>query len=259
MGRGTAGVKGMNVSQKGNQVLALEVARDEDELLVVTENGYGKRTPMSAVPGQGPRHPGRADDQDDGEEGRPRRRPDRAPAPGADLHLPERDGPAHRRSRGSPRWAAPTQGVRVMNLKSGDRVSAVALVIESTNGDGAGAEARPLEEAERRGRGIAEEAEIKAAEAGRGDGEAPRSTRRRAPTPDSAEAEPHRGRPPPKTKAARAKAAPKRSRSREAEAQGRAAKRSAAKKPAAKPKAKREGRTRAPSAASSARRSASSG
>ena len=69
MGRGTAGVKGMNVSDKGNRVLALEVARDEDELFVVTENGYGKRTPMSRVPGQGPRDQGRADDQAD----RPRR------------------------------------------------------------------------------------------------------------------------------------------------------------------------------------------
>src|SRR4029450_13796068 len=29
-----------------------------------------------------------------------------------------------------------TQGVRVMNLKSGDRVSAVALVVESANGNG---------------------------------------------------------------------------------------------------------------------------
>src|SRR6185503_17346019 len=47
MGRGTAGVKGMNVSAKGNEVLSLDVARDEDELFVVTENGYGKRTAMS--------------------------------------------------------------------------------------------------------------------------------------------------------------------------------------------------------------------
>ena len=33
MGRGTSGVKGMNVADKGNQVLSLDVARDEDELL----------------------------------------------------------------------------------------------------------------------------------------------------------------------------------------------------------------------------------
>src|SRR5256885_7223654 len=47
MGRDTSGVRGMNVSQKGNSVLAMDVARDDDQLLVVTENRYGKRTDIS--------------------------------------------------------------------------------------------------------------------------------------------------------------------------------------------------------------------
>ncbi|MCB0829588.1 MAG: DNA gyrase subunit A, partial [Solirubrobacterales bacterium] len=50
MGRGTAGVRGMNVSQEGNRVLSLTVARDDSDLLVVTENGYGKRTAVSEYP-----------------------------------------------------------------------------------------------------------------------------------------------------------------------------------------------------------------
>ena len=50
MGRDTSGVRGMNVSGKGNAVLAMDVARDDQELLVVTENGYGKRTPIDRVP-----------------------------------------------------------------------------------------------------------------------------------------------------------------------------------------------------------------
>ena len=50
MGRDTGGVRGMNVSQKGNAVLAMDVARDDHELLVVTENGYGKRTPIPDYP-----------------------------------------------------------------------------------------------------------------------------------------------------------------------------------------------------------------
>jgi len=50
MGRGTSGVRGMNVRQKDNRVLALNVARDDSELLVVTENGYGKRTEVSEYP-----------------------------------------------------------------------------------------------------------------------------------------------------------------------------------------------------------------
>src|SRR6476469_9531396 len=48
MGRDTSGVKGMNVAAKvngvQNRVLTMDVARDDSELFVVTENGYGKRT-----------------------------------------------------------------------------------------------------------------------------------------------------------------------------------------------------------------------
>src|SRR5881227_2511535 len=53
MGRDTSGVRGMNVSQKGNSVLAMDVARDDQELMVVTENGYGKRTPIPEYPVKG--------------------------------------------------------------------------------------------------------------------------------------------------------------------------------------------------------------
>ena len=61
MGRATGGVAGMKL-RKGDEVIAIEVARDEADLLVVTENGYGKRTRVERVPAQGPRHDGRADD-----------------------------------------------------------------------------------------------------------------------------------------------------------------------------------------------------
>src|SRR5205807_9579862 len=53
MGRDTSGVRGMNVRQKGNAVIAMDVARDDQELLVVTENGYGKRTVLSDYPRKG--------------------------------------------------------------------------------------------------------------------------------------------------------------------------------------------------------------
>src|ERR1700736_1055602 len=43
MGRDTTGVRGMGVGGSG-QVIAMDVARDDMDLLVVTENGYGKRT-----------------------------------------------------------------------------------------------------------------------------------------------------------------------------------------------------------------------
>ena len=44
MGRDTTGVRGMDVGKDG-RVIAMDVARDDMDLLVVTENGYGKRTP----------------------------------------------------------------------------------------------------------------------------------------------------------------------------------------------------------------------
>src|SRR5207244_3120661 len=53
MGRDTSGVKGMKVSEKDNYVLAMDIARDDPELLVVTENGYGKRSPISVYPVKG--------------------------------------------------------------------------------------------------------------------------------------------------------------------------------------------------------------
>ena len=43
MGRDTTGVRGMDVG-KGGEVIAMDVARDDMDLLVVTENGYGKRS-----------------------------------------------------------------------------------------------------------------------------------------------------------------------------------------------------------------------
>ena len=59
------------------------------------------------VPGQGPRLDGRQDDRPDREEGRPRRRADRARAPRPGVHLAERHGPAHGRARASRSRAAP--------------------------------------------------------------------------------------------------------------------------------------------------------
>ncbi|MBK5116174.1 MAG: DNA gyrase subunit A, partial [Thermoleophilia bacterium] len=57
MGRDTSGVKGMNVSAKvggqQNRVLAMDVAREDTELFVVTDNGYGKRTAIVEYPVKG--------------------------------------------------------------------------------------------------------------------------------------------------------------------------------------------------------------
>jgi DNA gyrase subunit A len=44
MGRDTMGVKGMTI-KKGEACLGMEIAPEGSELFVVTERGYGKRTP----------------------------------------------------------------------------------------------------------------------------------------------------------------------------------------------------------------------
>ena len=47
MGRGATGVRGIRLS-KDDQVVGMELATNEDDsLLTVTENGFGKRTPIS--------------------------------------------------------------------------------------------------------------------------------------------------------------------------------------------------------------------
>jgi DNA gyrase subunit A len=51
MGRTAAGVRGMRIDED-DAVLAMAHARDEDFLLVVTDRGFGKRTPVDAYPTQ---------------------------------------------------------------------------------------------------------------------------------------------------------------------------------------------------------------
>lgn len=46
MGRGTTGVKGMTVPADAH-VLGMEIAREGTDLFVITEKGYGKRTPVA--------------------------------------------------------------------------------------------------------------------------------------------------------------------------------------------------------------------
>jgi DNA gyrase subunit A len=145
MGRGTSGVKGMNVADSGNRVLSLDVANDKDQLLVVTENGYGKRTPMAEYPVKGRGTKGVLTAKLTSKKGK------LAGAlivrPHQELIFISQNGMVQRTGvLGISQMGRPTQGVRVMGMKSGDRVSAVALVVESANGNGAGASAPALEE-----------------------------------------------------------------------------------------------------------------
>jgi DNA gyrase subunit A len=130
MGRDTSGVRGMNVSQKGNAVLAMDVARDDQELLVVTQNGYGKRTSISDYPVKGRGTMGVKTITLTENKGQ---------LAGAlvvrehqELVFISQGGMVQRTSvRGINRYGRASQGVRVMNIRDDDQVSAVALVVES--------------------------------------------------------------------------------------------------------------------------------
>jgi DNA gyrase subunit A len=130
MGRDTSGVRGMNVSQKGNAVIAMDVARDDQELLVVTENGYGKRTPIPEYPVKGRGTMGVKTITLTENKGQ---------LAGSlvvrehqELVFISQNGMVQRTSvRGINRYGRASQGVRVMNLRDDDQVSAVALVAES--------------------------------------------------------------------------------------------------------------------------------
>jgi DNA gyrase subunit A len=130
MGRDTTGVRGMNVAQVDNAVLAMDVARDDQELLVVTENGYGKRTPISEYPAKGRGTMGVKTITLTHNKGA---------LAGAlvvrehqELVFISQNGMVQRTSvRGINLYGRSSQGVKLMNIREDDQVSAVALVVES--------------------------------------------------------------------------------------------------------------------------------
>jgi DNA gyrase subunit A len=137
MGRDTAGVRGMNVSRGDNCVLAMDVARDDTELLVVTENGFGKRTSISDYPVKGRGAMGVKTIQLTEKKGG---------LAGAlivkehhELVFISQNGMVQRTSvRGISRYGRASQGVKLMNLREDDTVSAVALVMEAAADTSAG-------------------------------------------------------------------------------------------------------------------------
>ena len=136
MGRDTTGVRGMDVGAKG-EVIAMDVARDDMDLLVVTENGYGKRTQIGQY-----------------------RKTNRGAKGVKTIGLTERKGGLagalvvreHQElvfisvggmvqrtaAGGISQQGRSATGVRVMNLKDEDLVSAVALVVEAAEDAGDG-------------------------------------------------------------------------------------------------------------------------
>ena len=132
MGRNTSGVRGMRL-RKGDEVIAMDIARDDSDLFVITENGFGKRTPLSEyrVTGRG------------GLGVRTIALTDRkgyivgvrVVRDNHEIVLQSRDGTVIRvRADGISRHGRATQGVRVMNMREGDIVSAIARMVVSESG-----------------------------------------------------------------------------------------------------------------------------
>jgi DNA gyrase subunit A len=109
----------------------MDVVRPDTELLVVTENGYGKRTAIEEYPVKGRGTMGvktiGLTEKKGGLAGALIVREHH------DLVFISQNGMVQRTSvRGISRHGRPAQGVRLMNLREDDQVSAVALVMETS-------------------------------------------------------------------------------------------------------------------------------
>ncbi|HKH57512.1 MAG TPA: DNA gyrase C-terminal beta-propeller domain-containing protein, partial [Rubrobacter sp.] len=139
MGRATAGVKGITLG-KDDVVLSMDVISDDAaDLFILTERGFGKRTALSQYRAQTRGGQGVIAMKTDGERGK--LAGVRVVRPGLhELMIVSNFGTTIRIDADSvSRQGRAAQGVRVMNLRSGDSVSAIAKVISSRSTDADGA------------------------------------------------------------------------------------------------------------------------
>jgi len=143
MGRDTAGVKGMGL-RKGDEVISSDVVGvNEGDLLVVTENGYGKRTRLADYPRKGRGGLGVKTAQL--VEGKGRLVGARVVRDGYQVMLISTGGTMIKMPVDDiKRSGRSTQGVIVMRFKSDDeRVSALAPVVESDEDEAVAEESSP--------------------------------------------------------------------------------------------------------------------
>ena len=142
MGRDTAGVKGMGL-RKGDEVISVNVIGvNEGDLLVVTENGYGKRTKLADYPRKGRAGLGVKTVQLT--EARGQLVGARIVRDGYQVMLISNGGTVIKIPVDDiRRLGRSTQGVIVMRLREGEQVSALAPVVEADEGEPADVEAEP--------------------------------------------------------------------------------------------------------------------
>ena len=129
MGRATGGVRGMNL-RKDDAVIEIARAENDSDLLVVTENGYGKRTRVDEYPVKGRGGLGVKSVQLT--EAKGQLAGARVVRDGYQVMLISTGGTVIRMPvEDVKRLGRSTQGVIVMRLREGERVSALAPVVES--------------------------------------------------------------------------------------------------------------------------------
>ena len=129
MGRGTMGVRGMNVPA-GSKVLGMEIAREGTDLFVITEKGYGKRTPIGDYPSH--HRGGQGVYTITMTEKKGLLAAMKIVADEDEIMIMSEEGVVVRTPvEGISELGRSTQGVRVMNVAEEDRVTAVAI---SSNG-----------------------------------------------------------------------------------------------------------------------------
>jgi DNA gyrase subunit A len=145
MGRDTGGVKGMGL-RKGDEVITSDVVGiNEGDLLVVTENGYGKRTKLADYPRKGRGGLGVKTVQLT--EARGQLAGARIVQDGYQVMLISNGGTVIKIPvEDVKRLSRSTQGVIVMRLRKGEQVSALAPVVEPEDDEAPEADAEPSPE-----------------------------------------------------------------------------------------------------------------
>src|SRR4029078_218333 len=129
MGRDASGVQGMRL-RGDDEVISVAIAADDADLLVVTENGYGKRTRVADYPKKGRGGMGVKTVQLT--EARGHLAGARVVKDGYQVMLISTGGTVIRMSvEDGKRLGAATRGVIVVRLREGELVSSLAPVVES--------------------------------------------------------------------------------------------------------------------------------
>jgi DNA gyrase subunit A len=138
MGRATSGVTGMRL-RSGDEVITADIARNDHDLLVVTENGFGKRTRIDQYPVKGRGGLGVKTVQLT--EARGQLAGSLVVNEGDQVMLITTGGTVIKvPADGIKQSGRSTQGVIVMRLREGERVSTLARVVESDDDEAEGPE-----------------------------------------------------------------------------------------------------------------------